>query len=71
MSLLCYYRCREALKQGNDFILTHLEKRCGELIMRHPDKRRIFEDYLVKQKEETDVLENKMVCSTMVIRHGN
>jgi cyclopropane fatty-acyl-phospholipid synthase-like methyltransferase len=61
----------EALKQGNDFILTHLEKRCGELILRHPDKRRIFEDYLGKQKEETDVLENKMVCSTMVIRHGN
>jgi cyclopropane fatty-acyl-phospholipid synthase-like methyltransferase len=61
----------KALKDNNDFILTHLQKRCRELINKHPDKRRLFEDYLKKQEEETDVLENKMVCSTMVLRTTN
>lgn len=33
----------------------------------HPDKRELFMHYIQRQVEEKKVLENKVVCSTLVI----
>ncbi|MBA4405997.1 class I SAM-dependent methyltransferase [bacterium] len=45
----------------------NIVKRCTELIQKYPEKKSLFESYIQKQKEEYDVLENKVVCTTMVI----
>lgn len=59
---------KDQIKSSDDFIFEHLKKRCDELIEKYPDKKYLFENYIKKQEEENDVLENKVVCSTMVIK---
>ena len=59
---------RGRIKESDDFIFNNLERRCIELIKLHPDKKRLFENYIKKQQEENDVLENKAVCSTMAVK---
>ncbi len=59
---------RDEIKKSDELIFGKLKRRCLELIEKHPDKRTLFEDYLVKQVEENDVLENRVVCATMVVR---
>jgi len=56
------------IKNSDDYIFESLKKRCIELIEKYPDKSRLFENYIKKQEEENNVLETKVVCSTMVIR---
>lgn len=46
---------------------NYIKKRCSELIEKYPEKKKIFEDYIIKQKEEYNHLENDLICSTMVI----
>ncbi|MDY6931647.1 MAG: hypothetical protein SVJ22_07025 [Halobacteriota archaeon] len=58
----------EDIKESDEFIFNKLEKRCTELINKYPDKRELFENYIKKQEEENDILENKVVCTTMVIK---
>ncbi|HSL88900.1 MAG TPA: class I SAM-dependent methyltransferase [Ignavibacteriaceae bacterium] len=50
------------------YILDRLTQRCLELIEIHPDKRKLFESYIRKQEYETELLETKIICSTMVIK---
>lgn len=56
------------IKDSNDIIFDQIKKRCHELIYTHPDKEKLFLDYIKKQVEENDVLENVAVGATMVIR---
>ena len=56
------------IKDSDEYIFDNLRKRCYELIDKHPEKRQLFDNYIKKQEEENDVLENKVVCSTMVIK---
>lgn len=58
---------RGAIKDSDERIFQDLKKRCLELMERHPDKRNLFEDYIKRQEVENDVLETKIICSTMVI----
>ena len=46
----------------------NLQKRCRELMAKHPEKAYLFEDYVKNQATEYDVLENKVICSTMVFK---
>jgi ubiquinone/menaquinone biosynthesis C-methylase UbiE len=62
---------KDTIKDSDDYIFDRLQKRCLELMAKHPDKRGLFEDYIQKQTEENDVLETKIVCTTMVIRRNN
>jgi cyclopropane fatty-acyl-phospholipid synthase-like methyltransferase len=39
----------------------NLQKRCRELIAKHPEKTVLFENYIKSQAEEYDVLENKII----------
>lgn len=58
----------EEIKESDDYIFENLKNRCNELIEKYPDKSRLFENYIKQQQEENDILETKVVCSTMVIR---
>ena len=59
---------RNSIKDSDDYIFENLEKRCKELIIKLPCKKHLFENYIKKQKEENYILENVVICSTMVIK---
>jgi protein-L-isoaspartate O-methyltransferase len=58
---------RDDIKNSDDSIFDCLKKRCIELMELHPDKRQLFDNYIKNQEQENDVLENKVICSTMVL----
>ena len=58
---------KDDIKASDTYIFEQINKRCKELIKKYPDKRTLFEDYLKEQEEENEMLETKVVCSTMVI----
>jgi len=47
---------------------ANIQKRCNELILRHPDKTALFENYIQSQADENDALENEMIGSIMVFK---
>lgn len=59
---------KDDIKDSDDYIFDNLKERCFELINKYPDKKELFENYIKKQEIENDVLENKIVCSVMVIK---
>jgi cyclopropane fatty-acyl-phospholipid synthase-like methyltransferase len=59
---------RENINDSDDYIFDNLKKRCCELIEIYPDKQNLFLNYIKKQEIENDVLENKVIGTTMVIR---
>jgi hypothetical protein len=59
---------RDEIKDADEFIFNNLKKRCFELIEKYPNQRNMFLEYIKKQETENDVLENKVVGTTMVIR---
>ncbi len=61
----------EYIKDSDDQIFEKLKNRCQELIAKYPDKETLFFDYIQKQEIENDVLENKAIGATMVIRLKN
>lgn len=56
------------IKESNDFIFSKIVQRSNELIIKYPNKKNLFINYLKKQEEENNLLENRMVCSTMLIK---
>jgi cyclopropane fatty-acyl-phospholipid synthase-like methyltransferase len=58
----------DELKDTDEYIFENLKIRCDELVEKYPDKKRLFENYIKKQEEENDILETKVVSSTMVVR---
>ena len=58
---------KDELKESDAHMYRNLKKRCQELIEIHPDKRNFFVDYVKNQEEENEVLETKLICSTMLI----
>lgn len=59
---------RDDIIGSDDFIFDNLKKRCQELIEKYPDKQNLFLDYIRKQEIENDVLENKVIGTTLVIK---
>ncbi|MEA2077794.1 MAG: class I SAM-dependent methyltransferase, partial [Candidatus Marinimicrobia bacterium] len=59
---------KDNIKNSDDYIFENLKMRCNELIDKYPNKKKIFTNYIKKQEEENYVLENKVICSTMVIK---
>jgi SAM-dependent methyltransferase len=55
------------IKESNDTIFDNFKKRCLELIEKYPDKRNLFYDYIRQQEIENNILENKVIATTMVI----
>jgi len=58
---------KDYIKDSDDYFFKIVRKRCAELSRQHPEKRELFENYVRNQVKENDVLENKIVCSAMVI----
>lgn len=58
---------KENIRDSNDYMFVNLKKRCNELIDKYPDKKDLFVYYIQKQITENDVLENKVICATLVI----
>jgi len=54
--------------ESDDLIFNLLEKRCLELIRRHPQKSELFKRYIKNQEIENEVLANRVICSTMVVQ---
>lgn len=61
---------RDDFVDSDDYIFNNLKKRCKELIKKYPNKQRIFLDYIRKQEIENDILENKVVGTTLVIKEN-
>jgi hypothetical protein len=59
---------RDHIKDSDNFIFDNLKKRCLELMALYPHKKDIFINYIKKQEEENYVLENRVICSTMLIK---
>lgn len=59
---------KDDIKASDDLFYHHIKRRCEELIEKHPDKKALFIDYIRNQEEENEVLEEKVVCSTMLFR---
>lgn len=59
---------KEYIKDSDDYIFENLKKRCNELIEQFPNKQNLFLNYICKQEVENDVLENKVIGTTMVIK---
>jgi len=59
---------RDENENQDRYILDRLTQRCLELIKLHPDKKELFNNYIHKQEYETELLETKIICSTMVIK---
>lgn len=48
--------------------LNKIVKRCNELGEKYPGKKRLFDEYIEKQRKEYEELETEIICSTMVIK---
>lgn len=59
---------RDDIVDFDDYIFDNLKMRCQELIEKYLDKRNLFLDYIRKQEIENDVLENKVIGTTLVIK---
>lgn len=51
-------------KKNNIFI----SNRVHELMLKYPDKKKIFQRYMDNQIEECKLIENDMICSTWILR---
>lgn len=58
----------EEIKTSDDYIFEKIIKRCNQLIEMYPDDSQVFLDYIIAQQQENEILERKVVCSTMVIK---
>jgi len=58
---------KEQIKESNKNIFNKIRRRCEELIKKEPKNRLLFESYIKNQENENEVLEQKVICSTMVI----
>jgi len=58
----------ETIESSDEIIFEQLSQRCHELMHKYPDKKSIFEKYIKEQEEENNVLENELICSTMVLK---
>lgn len=58
----------EEQKSEYETEFDYVELRCNELIKMYPVQKILFENYIKKQHEEYEVLENCVVCLTMVIK---
>jgi ubiquinone/menaquinone biosynthesis C-methylase UbiE len=54
------------VRKRDEEMYDKIAKRCGELIIKYPEKIKLFEGYLNRQEEENDLLENHIIGSTMI-----
>jgi len=58
----------EILEDVNDNNNKNIVRRAMELKLKYPDKSKIFDDYVKKQLDECEFLENEVKCVTWLLR---
>ena len=53
-------------KFENEF--TNIQKRCMELIEKYPEDKKLFLEYIEKQKEEYNILSNEIIPAMFVVK---
>lgn len=56
------------LKNNDDEIYKKIEYRAKELTNKYPDKAELFEGYLKQQSDENEIIENKIVNITLLLK---
>nr|WP_262919027.1 class I SAM-dependent methyltransferase [Tunicatimonas sp. TK19036] len=56
------------LRKVNFLNNTLIQKKANELIKIHPEKAYLFKQYVANQKAECAMLENEMICSTLLLK---
>ncbi len=62
---------KDDLIELDNHMYKNIRKRCKELIERYPVERNIFVDYLKSQEEENELIETKLISSTMLIGNSS
>ena len=60
--------CDDNQTSDKETEMANITARANELIIKHPDKRELFEGYLRRQQNEYDDLDNNLTCATWVLR---
>jgi ubiquinone/menaquinone biosynthesis C-methylase UbiE len=60
---------RNSIKESNEFIYSSLKKRCYELIEKFPENKSLFQNYIRLQEIENEVLENRIIGTTLMIKN--
>lgn len=58
----------EDLENSDKHMFEKVINRCNQLIEMYPEDSQLFLEYIIKQQEENEILEKKVICSTMVIK---
>jgi ubiquinone/menaquinone biosynthesis C-methylase UbiE len=58
----------EKITENYDTEYHNLKRRCEELLAQHPEKKKLFLDYLKNQEKEYNNLKTEIICSTMVFK---
>jgi len=53
---------------SEEFMQEQITRRSNELMLKYPEKKKLFENYIKSQEEEIFLLENKLVCSTLLLK---
>jgi len=61
----------EIMISSDVHIFEKVSQRCLELMEKYPDKKSLFEDYIKQQEVENKVLEEEVICSTMVLKKSS
>ena len=59
---------KENVADMSNTIHEKVKKRCFELADLHPDKKKLFMDFISLQEYQIDIYTNKVICSTFVIK---
>ncbi len=58
---------KDTVRELEENLFPSIQKRCLELINKYPEKQQLFINYINKQKQEADALENKITCATILL----
>ena len=58
---------KEQIKESNKNIFNKIKIRCEELIIKEPKNEHLFANYIKNQENENEVLEQEVICSTMLM----
>ena len=59
---------KEEMELKDDYMFDRIVKRCNELTTIHPEKKKLFLDYILNQKNEFELLHHEIVAATMVLK---
>lgn len=59
---------KERMEHMNAEMLRKIKFRCEELMVKHPDKKQLFENYLTAQLEENHILESDVINAIFLLQ---